>query len=99
MLELTGKCCSGIRAIEFFESLADVIGEEVKTEEFCEEYEAALNRLRYEAKKEIGAKKKTVRAIKRGYHDFKYCGKCGFGADEPSHKYCPNCGTRYIKAD
>ena len=34
MLELTGKCCSGIEAIEFLESLEDVIDEEIKTNEF-----------------------------------------------------------------
>nr|DAE45232.1 MAG TPA: zinc-ribbon containing domain protein [Caudoviricetes sp.] len=26
-----------------------------------------------------------------------YCGKCGFGANEPSYTFCPNCGTRYIR--
>ena len=60
MLELTGKCCSGIEAIEFMESLADVFDEDIKTDEFCEEYEEALNRFRYEVAKEIGKKKKIV---------------------------------------
>lgn len=96
MLEITGKCCSGIEAIEFMESLADVIDEEVRTEEFCEEYERALNRFRYEVAKGIGKKKKVVKAVHRGYRDLQYCGKCGFGANEPAYKYCPNCGTAYI---
>lgn len=96
MLELTGKCCGGIEAIEFMEMLPDVIDEDVKTEEFCEEYGQALNRFRYEVKKGIGAKKKIVKAKNKGYSDFQYCGNCGFGAGEPSHKYCPNCGTRYL---
>ena len=26
----------------------------------------------------------------------KCCSGCGFGANEPSYKYCPNCGTAYI---
>lgn len=51
MLELIGKCCSGIEAIEFMEYLPDVIPEEVKTDEFCEQYESALNRFRYEVAK------------------------------------------------
>lgn len=59
MLDLTGKCCGGIEAIEFMESLADIIDEDVKTEEFCEEYEAALNRFRYEVAKNIGTKKEN----------------------------------------
>lgn len=96
MLEITGKCCGGMEAIEFMEMPPDAIDEDVKTEEFCEEYEKALNRFRYEVAKGIGAKKKIVKAKNRGYQDFKYCGKCGFGAGEPSHKYCPNCGTRYL---
>lgn len=96
MLELTGKCCGGIEAVEFMESLADVIDEGVRTPEFCEAYEEALNRFRYEVAKGIGAKKKTTAAKNRGYHDFQYCGKCGFSAGEPAFKYCPNCGTRYI---
>lgn len=95
-LGLTGKCCGGVRAIEFMEMLPDVIDEDVKTEEFCKEYEQALNRFRYEVKKGIGAKKKIVKAKSKGYSDFQSCGNCGFGAGEPSHKYCPNCGTRYL---
>lgn len=96
MLELTGKCCGGIEAIEFMEGLADVIDEDTKTEDFCQEYEKALNRFRYEVAKGIGTKKKIIKAKNKGYHDFQYCGKCGFGTGEPSHKYCPNCGTRYL---
>ena len=96
MLELTGKCCSGTEAIAFMESLADVIDKDYKTDEFYEQYEKSLNRFRYEVGKGIGAKKKIIKAIHRGYHDLQYCGKCGFGANEPSYKYCPNCGTAYI---
>lgn len=97
MLELTGACCSGIEAIEFMETLAEIIDEDYKTEEFCDQYNRSLNRFRYEVAKGIGAKKKTVKAVSRGHHDLKYCGKCGYGANEPSWKYCPNCGTAYRK--
>ena len=96
MLELTGKCCGGTEAIEFMESLADIIDEDVRTPEFCEEYEEALNRLRYEVAKGIGAKKKIIKAKCNSYKDFEYCGECGFGVLEPGYKYCPNCGTRYL---
>ena len=95
MLELTGMCCSGIEAIEFMEMLPDVIDEDSKTDEFCEDFEKALNRFRYEVTKGIGIKKKIVKAVKKGHHDIQYCGKCGFNADEQSFKYCPNCGTAY----
>lgn len=96
MLELTGSCCSGIEAIEFMEMLPDVIDDDYKTDEFCDDFEKALNRFRYEVTKGIGRKKKVVKAVRKGLHDIKYCGKCGFNADEPSFKYCPNCGTAYI---
>lgn len=96
MLELTGKCCSGIEAIKFMENLVNVIDENAKTEDFCEEYNKALNRFRYEVAKGIGAKKRVTKAPKKGYRDFLCCGKCGFGANEPSYKYCPNCGTAYM---
>ena len=95
MLELAGKCCSGIKAVEFMEELADVIPEEVRTEEFCEAYEAALNRFRYEVAKGIGKKRKVTKAKKRYLSDFISCGSCGHVAS-PGWKFCPNCGTMYI---
>ena len=96
MLELTGKCCGADKAVEFFESLAEILPVDNKTDEFCEKYEQALNRFRYEAAKDVGKKKKFVKAVYRGHHDLEYCGKCGFGAGEPSFTFCPNCGTRYL---
>lgn len=97
MLELTGKCCDAITAVEFFESLAEIIPEDNRKDDFCDEYEQALNRFRYEAAKDIGAKKRIVKAAYKHHHDLMYCGKCGFCANEPSYTFCPNCGTRYIR--
>lgn len=99
MLEVTGKSCSSLDAIEFFESLVNNIPDNIKTKEFCERYEQALNRFRYEVAKDIGKRKRIVKTVHRRYYDFKYCGKCGFGANEPSYNFCPNCGTRYIVKD
>lgn len=95
MLDLTGPCCGSKEAVEFFENLISIIPEENKTGEFCDMYERSLNRFRYEAKKDIGIKKKIVKAVNKGYHDLKYCGNCGFSANESAYKYCPNCGTKY----
>lgn len=95
MLELTGKCCGGIEAIEFMESLADIIDVNIRTGKFREKYGEALNRFRYEVAKGIGKQKKVTKA-KKGYHDTMLCGNCGFNADYPEYKFCPNCGTRYI---
>lgn len=56
MLKLTGKCCGGIEAIEFMESLAEIIDEDDRTEEFCAEYEKALK----EGKREILIEKSSM---------------------------------------
>ena len=55
MLTLTdgGRMMGGPEAIEFFERLGDVIDEDVKTEEFCNEYTWALNRCRYSIARDI----------------------------------------------
>ena len=104
MLDLTdgGRCISGPAAIDFFEMLAaseDII-EDVKTEEFCNEYEWALNRLRYEVRKSIPVPPKVIKAKYRGHDDFYSCGACGFSlkrSDLPLYKFCPNCGRAIRK--
>lgn len=88
---MSAMCVGGVQAVEFFESLRDRISEDEK-----ELYEKALNRIRYEAAKGIGAKRRTIKAIKAWHSDQKVCGKCGFGAGEPNAHYCPNCGTAYL---
>ena len=97
MLELTGKCCNGIKAVEFFESLADVINEDAKTEEFCEEFEAAMNRLRYEVAKGFGKRSRLRKAAKSWNHDEYLCGECGSTIYEAVWEYCPKCGTKIIR--
>lgn len=91
MLDLTmgGRCISGIDAIAFFESLPDSIPDEVKTEEFCRDYEYALNRLKCEVRKSIPIAPKTNQGKFTDYS----CGQCGHVLD-PNDKYCPNCGRR-----
>lgn len=46
MLECTGPGMDRESAIEFFELMADCIPEEIRDEEFCGEYEKALNTFR-----------------------------------------------------
>ena len=93
MLELTdgGRCMSGMDAIEFFERLDDVLDDAVKTDEFCDEFTWALNRLRVEVRKSIPIepKKMTGRVISYS------CGQCGHGLSV-TDRYCPECG-RSIK--
>ena len=91
MTEPIGTCIGGIAAVEYFESIKDRIPDSER-----ETYQRAMNRIRYEAAKGIGAKKRVIKAIKPWHSDKKVCGHCGFGADEPHYHYCPNCGTAYL---
>lgn len=95
MLELTGRCCSGVDAVEFMEMLAEVIPEEVRDDEFCERYQAALNRVRYEVAKGIGRPPKVQKARYKSYGVFYNCGKCG-GSLRITDDYCKKCGTAVI---
>lgn len=89
MLELTmgGRAVSGLDAIAFLEALPDSIPQEVKTEEFCRDYEYAMNRVRYEVRKSVPVKP----TIRKGRFTDYACGQCGAGIRE-EHDYCPKCG-------
>ena len=89
MLELTDgdRCMSGMDAIEFFERLDDVLDEDVKTEQFCDELTWALNRLRVEGRKSIPIEPKKMTGRFASYS----CGQCGHGLSV-TDKYCPECG-------
>ena len=93
MLELTdgGRCMSGMDAIEFFERLDDVLGEDVKTEQFCDEFTWALNRFRVEVRKSIPIEPKKMTVLFTSYS----CGQC-LHVLSVTDKYCPECG-RSIK--
>ena len=95
MLTLTGKCCSGVEAVEFIEMLAEVIPEEERDEEFCEQYEATLNRVRYEVAKGIGVAPKVQRANYKRYGTFYNCGECGRTL-KINDSFCGNCGTAIL---
>lgn len=99
MLDLMdgGRCMSGLDAVEFFEMLAagEDIDIDAKTPEFCDDYEHALNRLRYEVRKSVPVPPKVIKAISKGQSDRYSCGTCGFalsGSDLAIYHFCPNCG-------
>lgn len=96
MLELTmgGLCMGGVDAVEFFESVPDMFSEAQKTEEFCEEYERALNRVRYEVGQSVAVAPKVQKAQYKKYSDFYNCGKCGYSLHSDTDKFCPHCGKR-----
>lgn len=93
MLDLTmgGVCMSGLDAVEFLEMLPDNISDEVKDDDFCEEYERMLNRVRFEVRRSVPVPPKVTRATSRGYGDFYSCGQCGRDVDVHK-KYCDRCG-------
>lgn len=93
MLELTGHCCSGLDAVDFMESLADVFDEDIKTDAFCEEYEKALNRLRWLVAHDVGYKEKAHLDGKKLRHT---CGCCGSGV-QPEDDFCRKCGKRILR--
>lgn len=95
MLELTGKCCSGLDAVAFMESLDQVISEKNRTWEFHERLEATRNRLRYEVAKGVGKKPKRIKAIYSRYKDYYNCGKCGRRI-QIQDNYCAGCGTKIL---
>lgn len=94
MLELTGMCCSGLDAVSFMESLADIFDDDIKTDDFCNDYEEALNRLRYLVAHDVGCKEKVHLDGKK--MRYSTCGCCGFGV-QPQNDFCPKCGKRILR--
>lgn len=92
MLELQagGRCMSGVDAIEFFEGLGDVIDEDIKTEEFCQEMTEAINRLRFEVRKSIPC---PVKEHKGNFTSWT-CGQCGAVVRYDTDKFCRSCGRK-----
>ena len=90
MLELTmgGRTISGVDAVAFFESLPDMLADDVRTDEFCDKYEYALNRLRYLVRQSIPIKPR----VEKGQFTTYSCGHCLVGVHYGEHKFCPRCG-------
>ncbi len=78
----------GKDAVEFFERVAEMIPEEDRTEEFCDEYTYAMNRLRRLVLQRIPVPCRKREGTRITEH---LCGKCGFGLRE-YYNYCPKCG-------
>ena len=95
MLQVTGRCTSAEKAIEFFENLPDNIPDEVKDDDFCDEYEEALNTFRSAASRLVPVVPKWHKG--RAIDDYHTCGACGHNLNI-LYDYCPNCG-RPIKWD
>ena len=74
----------------------DLIPDEIKDDDFCEEYERMLNRVRYLVRQAVPIAPKITEPISKRYTaPFLTCGQCGFGLKE-YYTHCPKCG-RAIK--
>lgn len=80
------RCIGGLDAVEYFQQFDDG----------SEEFEYAMNRIKYEVAKGIGKKVKHMPPPKPGYHETNTCGECGYVASA-HHSYCPNCGTKHLR--
>ena len=92
MIEVIGACMGGLDAVEFLEMLPDNIQDEIKDDDFCDEYERMLNRVRYEVRQSIPVAPKVTEPVAKGYSRFYSCGQCGFGIRPDIYKFCPHCG-------
>ena len=93
MLAMTdnGRMIGGPEAIEFFERLGDAIDEDIKDEEFCNEFTWALNRCRYSIARDIPMEPKYHRGAHGSRYDSYTCARCGKLLDTVD-KYCSGCG-------
>ena len=95
MLNITGMMMSGENAVDFLEMLPDNIPDEIKDEDFCDEYERMLNRVRAEVRWSVPVAPKVIKPISGRFIETYSCGQCGH--DVKIHeKHCPECG-RAIK--
>lgn len=92
MIEKTGICMSGIDAVEFLEMLPDNIPDEIKDDDFCNEYERMLNRVRYEVRKSVPVVPNVTEPVSKKFSRFYTCGQCGYSLHPEIYKFCPCCG-------
>lgn len=96
MLELTdgGRTIGTLDTIEFFETMVlDCIPEEAKTEDFCQQYAYALNRVRSLAMYDISTPARFRKHNARWEEVL--CGNCGANLIlHPVEHFCHNCGHR-----
>lgn len=95
---VTGRCTSSEKAITFFEMLPDSIPDEIKNDDFCCEYEEALNTFRFCADRLEPVAPVYHKGVKGTIYDYYTCGACGAGFTNILPNYCPSCG-RNVKWD
>lgn len=94
MIEKIGVCMGGVEAVEFLEMLPDNIPDEIKDDDFCDEYERMLNRVRYEVRKSVPVAPKVTEPVSKRFGRFYSCGQCNFDIRPDIYTYCPKCGRK-----
>ena len=84
---------SGVAAVEFLEMLPDNIPEEIKDDDFCDEYERMLNRVRVEVRRSVAVSPNVIKPINGRYIPTYSCGQCGHGV-QIHEKFCSECGRQ-----
>ena len=91
MLNLTGMCMASEAAVEFLEMLPDNIPDEIKNDDFCDEYERMLNTVRYHVRKSVPIAPKEIKPVTKSFITTYSCGQCGHTV-LTHQKYCEECG-------
>lgn len=86
-----GLMMGGQDAVRCLEMYQDNFPDEIKTEEFCDEYERVLNRVRYEVDRSVPVTPKKQEAKVKSYGTFYSCGECGANM-AVYQKFCWKCG-------
>lgn len=96
--KITGQSCPPARAVKFMADLLDKLPDAVKTPEFCQEYERAMNSIRICAAKQIKIPPRVNPPQKAWHHADYVCKSCGRHLNEISEDYCPRCGQHISDA-
>ena len=82
----------GVSAVDFLEMLPDNIPDDIKDDDFCDEYERMLNLVRWLVRQDVPVAPKITEPVAKRYGRFYSCGQCGFDVRPDIYKYCPECG-------
>ena len=80
-------------AVEWLEMLPDNIPDEIKDDDFCDEYERVLNTVRYHIRRSVPVAPKEIKPVAKRFISTYSCGQCGHDV-RVHERYCPECGRR-----
>lgn len=93
MLRVTGAAMGGPEAIEYMETLAESVPDEMRMV-----HKQALNAFRNAISRNIPVEPQFHPGKYSKIYDNYTCGRCGYLLDMIGEEYCPNCGQRTTTA-